>query len=162
VADESRRLVNVVDNLIVEARVRVSGLAATVEAIHLDEEIRSIWNQFHHDDGWELRIEGSGSVQADRVRLRQLLTNLVDNALTVGESPLRVAILEKSNVLIGHFENGGAAFLEPFSEFSPEQVPTAKGHTGLGLRAARTLAQSMSGDLQYRDGAFVLSLPTSR
>jgi signal transduction histidine kinase len=162
VADESRRLVNVVDNLIVEARVKVNGLVSSVEALDLDEELRAIWTQVHPAEGWELQIEGKGSVRADRHRLRQLLTNLLDNALSVGASPLRVAITETSDRLIGEFENCGAAFQEPFGEYLPEQVPTVKGHTGLGLRAARTLAQAMSGDLHYHNGTFVLSLPSSR
>lgn len=159
VADESRRLVNVVDNLIVEARFEATGLESSVEPVELDEEIQLIWEQFRLEHGWELRIEGAGTVWADRVRLRQLLTNLVDNAVSVGEPPLRVAITARSDLLVGQFENGGLPVFEPFGEPNAEAVPTVRGRTGLGLRAARTLARSMRGDLRYLDGAFVLSLP---
>ncbi|CAN5823534.1 hypothetical protein BH18ACT6_BH18ACT6_07390 [soil metagenome] len=163
VADESRRLVNVVDNLIVEARVEATGLASAAEIVNLNEEILATWKQFNLEDRWQLRIEGAGAVWADRQRLRQLLTNLVENVVSVGQPLLRVAISSQHDAtggrLVGEFEHGGAFIFEPFGEFSGDQSPTSKGQTGLGLRAARTLAQSMSGDLKYRDGAFLLSLP---
>lgn len=115
--------------------------------------------------------EGVG-VLADPLRLRQILTNLVANALRHGKGLVDVRIgVEDEDIVFRVCDRGTgvpAAMVDrlfrPFERFGTEQDPRAS--TGLGLALSRQLAQAMGGDLQYRPreggGAeFVLRLPRS-
>ena len=164
VADESRRLANVLENLVVEARSEATGLATRPEAIDLAVEIETIWGQLDPSSGWTLDVVGGGLATADRLRTRHLIKNLLDNSIRHGAPPVQVDIAAAVGVLVCTFRDalGG---VDPtiesrlFHEYEPDSAHTRAEGTGLGLRIARILARSMGGDLLYADGSFVLSLP---
>lgn len=113
-----------------------------------------------------------GGVLADPLRLRQILTNLVTNALRHGSGLVEVRIVAVGDeIAIRVCDRGSgvpAAMIDrlfkPFERFGSELDPRAS--TGLGLALSRQLAQAMGGELQYRPreggGAeFELRLPRS-
>ena len=92
VGDESRRLANVLENLVVEARSEATGLATKSESVDLAVEIEANWAQLDPSNGWTLDVVGGGLVIADRLRTRHLIKNLLDNSIRHGRSPVRVDI----------------------------------------------------------------------
>ena len=164
VGDESRRLANVLENLVIEARSEATGLATKSEAVDLAIEVETIWGQLDPPADWTLHVVGDGLALADRLRTRHLIKNLLDNSLRHGVSPVRVDISTAGGMVVCSFRDAGGGVdreIEErlFHEYEPESAHTRAGGTGLGLRIARILARSMGGDLVYAGGSFVLSLP---
>ena len=95
-------------------------------------------------------------VLADRHRLRQVLVNVVGNAIkfTPEGGTIRVgasmdgtqAIIEVSDTGIGIPADRLEAIFEPFVQVEDSLTRTAAG-TGLGLAISRDLARAMDGDL---------------
>jgi signal transduction histidine kinase len=163
VGDESRRLANVLENLVVEARSEATGLATKSETVDVAVEIEAIWAHLDPSNGWTLDVVGGGLAVADRLRTRHLIKNLLDNSIRHGRSPVRVDIGSTAGVVVCSFRDAAGGVdrtveARLFHEYEPESAHTRAGGTGLGLRIARILARSMGGDLVYADGAFVLSL----
>lgn len=113
-----------------------------------------------------------GAVLADPLRLRQILTNLVANAIRHGKGEVEIGIdadAETVRILVSDRGDGIAEemvsrLFMPFERFGPEKDPRAS--TGLGLALSRQLAQAMRGDLVYRNregggAVFELTLPRS-
>jgi len=164
VADESRRLANALENLVVEARSEATGLATRSESVDMASEIETIWTQLDPSSDWTLDVAGGGLAMADRLRTRHLIKNLLDNSIRHGLSPVRVVIGTKDGLVFCTFRDAGggvdrAIEARLFHQYEPESAHTRAGGTGLGLRIARILARSMGGYLLYADGSFVLSLP---
>ncbi|HEY7889440.1 MAG TPA: HAMP domain-containing sensor histidine kinase, partial [Steroidobacteraceae bacterium] len=113
------------------------------------------------------------SARADRIKLEQVILNLLSNAMKFtssgGEIELSAGVLE-SNVWISVRDTGigvSAADLDrifaPFMQVG-RSLASPKEGTGLGLAISRDLARAMNGDLvaQSEEGVgstFTLSLP---
>jgi signal transduction histidine kinase len=110
-------------------------------------------------------------VRGDRDRLRQVLTNLLDNAVKYSPSGGEVeveALSEDGRITVEVRDHGPgvapehqALIFEKFGRVSGEH---AKPGTGLGLFIARSIAQAHGGSLEVRSGAgngasFTLELP---
>jgi two-component system sensor histidine kinase/response regulator len=111
-------------------------------------------------------------VQADAERVRQIINNLVSNAVKYGGTSARVGIsLERSpgRALISVTDRGkgmdASELPRIFDRFHRAEGSTGQGH-GLGLYIASALAQLHGGTLQVRSqreegSTFTLSLPLS-
>jgi signal transduction histidine kinase/CheY-like chemotaxis protein len=99
-------------------------------------------------------------LEGDALRLRQVLTNLVGNAIkftTQGEVELRVAVVEQSaeeallrvtvrDTGIGITPQGRARLFEPFRQ--AHAAPARRyGGTGLGLAICKRLVEAMGGQI---------------
>lgn len=108
--------------------------------------------------------------RADPRRVRQIIRNLVSNAVRYGGPEIDVAIRSSGDrIELAVRDNGHPIppeeverIFRPFQRGSGPDVPTS---VGLGLTVARKLARLMDGDLTYRreNGrtVFVLSLPAA-
>jgi len=102
--------------------------------------------------------DGERAVLADPLRLRQILTNLVSNALRHGRGLVEVDLVDeggRGGIRIAVSDRGPGVsagmverLFQPFERFGPEKDPRAS--TGLGLALSRQLAQAMGGELTYR------------
>lgn len=157
----------------------------TVEVV--DFNLRSLiaqtvmfWQGEARAKGLSLRLEGASSVPAcvrgDPMRMRQVLNNLISNAVkftSQGSVTLRLQVWaeEPSHyaVLIEVADTGPGMTAEQLDRlFTPfdqttEGVSARHGGTGLGLSISRDLAQLMGGRLTARSrkgegAAFTLSL----
>src|SRR5262245_7290636 len=110
-------------------------------------------------------------IRGDRDRLRQVLTNLLDNAVKyspTGEAVEVEAFAENGRISIEVRDSGPGVAPEHqsliFEKFGRVTGENAKPGTGLGLFIARSIAQAHGGSLEVhpRDGrgaAFALELP---
>jgi len=113
-------------------------------------------------------------VRGDRVRLRQVMTNLLDNAVKYSPAGGEVeveALAEDGRISIEVRDRGPGIAAEHhaliFEKFGRVTGEHAKPGTGLGLFIARSIAEAHGGSLEVRprDGqgtAFALELPAGR
>jgi signal transduction histidine kinase len=168
IVSEAQEVADIVDDLLVAARLKVGILSFRPERVRLDACARDVLHAL--GDEWApVRLEGTGTCYADPLRLRQILRNLLTNAQRYGGSEITVAISQ--NGPSAHLEvmDNGLGIPAPDIDrvFQPyEQAHDDKGQphsVGLGLYVGRELARLMDGDLTYeRRGemtVFNLSLP---
>ena len=111
-------------------------------------------------------------IRGDAERLRQVLVNLIDNAVKyspVGDEVAVRARRENGRVLVEVSDNGPGIPLDQqrliFEKFGRADVPGgSKPGTGLGLFIARSIAEAHGGSLEVRSRpdagtTFVLALP---
>jgi signal transduction histidine kinase len=111
-------------------------------------------------------------VRGDRERLRQIVTNLIDNAIkySPGGDEVEVAVrAANGSVRVVVTDHGPGIPGEQqrliFEKFGRAEVPgSSKPGTGLGLFIARSIAEAHGGTLDVRSGpdpgaTFVLTLP---
>jgi len=113
------------------------------------------------------------TIQADSERLRQILDNLVSNAIKYGGTPARVEFaleLSPGRATISVTDHGqgmdASELPRIFDRFHRAEGSTGQGH-GLGLYIASALAQLHGGSLQVHSqrgegSTFTLSLPLGR
>jgi signal transduction histidine kinase/CheY-like chemotaxis protein len=117
------------------------------------------------------QVEDDRRVLADPMRLEQMLSNLVGNALKYGRAPyvvrvepdperanrLRIAVIDSGEGVPEDFRD------QLFREFSRPSGAVSTG-TGLGLYVVRCLAEAQAGTVDYSPGqtggaVFALTLP---
>lgn len=121
----------------------------------------------------EVVAQGEGSVVGDAGRVRQIVTNLVGNAIkftdagavtvSLSASPEGAFVLTVCDTGPGVPPGWQDSIFEPFVQVSGQRMQG----TGLGLSIARRLARLMGGDLQLVDAAgqgsrFEARLPLAR
>ncbi len=164
IATETRDVVDIVEDLLVAARVDSGQLAVNPEPCNLAEEARRV-----------AEVLGNVEVQADAiwtyadpVRLRQVLRNLVSNAHRYGGSEIRARIRAEDGWAVAEVRDTGNPLpdemrLRIFEPYESGAHGRVTGSVGLGLHVARTLSRLMGGDLSYtHDGTeavFRLELP---
>ncbi|GAB5439933.1 MAG: hypothetical protein Fues2KO_02820 [Fuerstiella sp.] len=155
-----------------------------VDVMQVVEDVRSLMAARAKDEGIPLYFEYRGEIPArvtgDKVRIRQILVNLVANALKfTDEGEVRVVVsmdqgdgnasfcIDVRDTGIGMTEEQQRNLFVPFTQATRE---TARkfGGTGLGLSISKRLADAMHGNIQVRSvkgkgSTFRLVLPiTSR
>lgn len=143
------------------------------------EEVVALLESQAEAKGLTLRAESCGSesprVLADLRRMRQVLTNLVGNAIKFtekGSVVLRCTRSEDGKVLVAVSDTGigiaPEALPRIFGEFyqADGNLTRSYGGTGLGLAIAQRFARLMGGDVlveseQGRGSTFTLVLPTA-
>jgi signal transduction histidine kinase len=173
IADQASDLANIVQDLLVIGRSDGGGsIAINPEPIDIEQELTACLKLYLPPDcSVERDFESSRPVTADPLRLRQVLRNLLTNAVRYGGPSLRAIV--KQNTLfttIALWDNGIGIPPEDVEEIFQPYVrsstgPALPGSMGLGLAVARKLSQMMGGDLAYhrRDdwSVFEMTLPTA-
>jgi two-component system sensor histidine kinase MtrB len=173
IADQSRDLANIVQDLLVIGRVDAGGsIVINAAEVEVASELATALELYVPADR-ACSLEGGDGLTAwvDPSRLRQVIRNLVTNAVRYGgpeikaragqEGPLTVVTLSDSGP--GVPPEDVARIFEPYVRSN--SGPAHPGSMGLGLAVARKLSLLMGGDLSYRrhDGwsTFELRLPSS-
>ncbi len=127
------------------------------------DEISRVWSLAPQLDV-VLRAPGLvWSAEMDERAVREILANLLDNARRHAHARIVVAIVPGEQTVDIRVADDGTGV-------APDAVDTifqrfvsldGLGGCGLGLPIARDLARASGGDLVYRDGGFVISLPLS-
>ncbi len=183
ISDAGVMMKALLDDLLDHAKLDAGRM--TVEAV--DFNLRSLiaqtlmfWQGEARAKGLNLRIEGARSmppsVKGDPMRLRQVLNNLISNAMkftTEGSVTLRLSawseepsdyalLIEVADTGPGMTQDQLTRLFTPFDQ-TAEGVSARHGGTGLGLSISRDLAELMGGRLTARStqgegAAFTLSL----
>jgi signal transduction histidine kinase len=104
-------------------------------------------------------VPGTYPVLADRVALKRILGNVVDNAINYGRcAHVRLAAVSATAVLTIADEGPGVAeadretLFEPFTRLDPSRNRRTGG-SGLGLAVTRTLVEAHDGSIRFVDAA---------
>lgn len=168
IADQSREVANIVEDLLVATRADVESLPMHPEPLLLADEIRRVVAR--DAASVSVAIEGDEELTAwvDPLRFRQILRNLLSNAHRYGGDAVTVTVSAATDrVLVEVADNGAGvppgeeeAIFQPYTRGRSDRA--LPGSIGLGLPVSRRLARLMGGDLVYRrdrGSVFELSMP---
>ncbi|MDP3406147.1 MAG: ATP-binding protein [Brevundimonas sp.] len=187
ISDASLMMKALLDDLLDHAKLDAGRM--TVEATDFNPrsliaQTLMFWQGEARARGLKLRVEGArqmpNSVKGDPMRLRQVLNNLMSNAMkftTEGSITLRLSawleepsdyaiLIEVADTGPGMTRDQLARLFTPFDQ-TIEGVSARHGGTGLGLSISRDLAELMGGRLTARShpgkgAAFTLSVVLPR
>lgn len=171
IADQAQEMAMIVEDLLVAGRIDSDALSIREGVVDLEEEIEAVVRSLGDKevDITVRVIPGADKLYADSLRVRQILRNLVTNAVRYGDPPVRIkAVRARNQVIVAVSDHGEGVpesalekMFQPFSRFGA--VEGQPSSVGLGLHVARRLARLMGGDLVYKDDAalttFLLTLP---
>jgi len=177
IASQSERLARITDEVLLASRLDSGAVTVNQETVDVAEIVRetaaTMERHLKRLASFELRLPGSANVTGDRDRIRQIVTNLIDNAakysreggtITVSveehDGEVRVSVTDEG---IGIPAAEQEAIFEKFYRVDPEQTQGGGG-TGLGLYISRELARRMNGEIfvdsePSHGSTFVLQLP---
>lgn len=153
----SENLSHIIDNLIELSRHQSDQLRPTKERTDIEEFIRETMRlEVSHLDEHSVSLNIAGElpqVEVDRIRLRQILRNLLDNAAkySPANTQIRISAREESgHILIGVSDRGKgisvpdqARLFEPFQRL--QEKPGTTPGLGLGLLVCKRLVEAHGG-----------------
>ncbi|MFV1960454.1 MAG: sensor histidine kinase, partial [Acidimicrobiia bacterium] len=172
IAIQSRELAELVEDLLVASRADGGTLSIRPDVVDLRDQAEKVLQgvQESHPTDKEIILRGEGVVAwADPLRVRQVIRNLLTNAIKYGGGQIVLGVSEnegRAQVMVAD-DGVGVPVLESDLIFEryyrSAQSPTQPGSVGIGLAVSRQLADMMDGTLEYINGEnqhrFVLSLP---
>ncbi len=166
---ESRRLGRLAEDLLVLARLddgRVPLRPVVVSLASVVGPVRDAYADRAAVEGryLEVAVEPGLAVRADPDRLRQLVTNLVDNALAHGHGTVTITVQEGAGDLVLSVEDEGPGLGEDIASqaFRPfSRGSAAGGGAGLGLALVSVIARAHGGGawIDADRGHVVVRLP---
>lgn len=158
-----------IEDLLVAYRDNMSQVAVSIHEFDVTKEVERVLEVVEYPV--DIRVlEDSPRIMADPRRTRQILRNLVSNAMRYGGEQIQVSIEKAGDRVEVKVQDSGKPILDSdveriFRAYERGKGPSHSASVGLGLNVARRLARLMDGDLTYRheDGwsEFVLSLPSA-
>jgi signal transduction histidine kinase/PAS domain-containing protein len=173
IADQSKDMADMVEDLLVAARAEIGTISVRPQTVYLRSQAEAALaaiDSMHTD-----RVQvtgGPGKAWADPTRTRQIIRNLLTNAIRYGGDKVVAEASSSGDFTVLSVRDNGPGLPQTEWEriFEPYQrahdVPTQTGSIGLGLTVSRQLARLMGGNLTYRSAAeesiFELTLPASQ
>lgn len=178
----AEHLLQLIDQVLDVARFDVGSLRLHLERVNVNEVTAEACDLVRPQaDHKALRFtcefgthEGLHRVHADRQRIRQILLNLLTNAVKFtdhGDVEVRTAYDEQEDVAVIHISDTGVGLapqeadriFQPFYQVEAARKKRAPG-TGLGLSISRRLAHAMRGTIRVvsekgKGSRFTLVLP---
>ena len=170
IAEQGLEMAHLVDDLLVAARGDFSSIELDLTTFDVAREVPRLVSGLGEDLKL-VEVDDDCHAVADVMRVRQILRNLITNALRYGGPGVHVACSGfEDRVVIAVSDDGteiaAAArerIFEPYQRAHDE--PTQPASVGLGLTVSRRLARLMGGDLTYRResgrNVFELTLPAA-
>ncbi|MDF1595886.1 MAG: PAS domain S-box protein [Acidimicrobiia bacterium] len=173
IADQATEVSAIVQDLLVAARADIGTITISPTVIQVSEEVEAAIKTVPPDLTDRIQFDiTSVSAWADPGRFRQIIRNLVSNALRYGGPSVRIhAHNGGGRAVINVTDDGAGIALEDRQRiFDPyyraHDTPSQPASVGLGLSVSRQLAVLMGGDLSYdySDGlsTFSVRLPAGR
>jgi signal transduction histidine kinase len=175
IADETNRLATLIGDVLDTSRIEAGTFSYRFTEVDVAELVRTTVAGFAlHQDEVSVIAHADGvvpSVRGDRERLRQVLRNLLENAVKyspAGEAVDVRARAEDGRVLVTVEDSGPGIPAEQhgliFERFGRANVGLGKPGTGLGLFIARSIAEAHGGTLSVvsapgKGAVFTLELP---
>jgi len=162
VVDEAKRLSRLVENLLAYARITDIAQAYAFEPLPVGVLFQDIQQEFEaqlDEAGFDLQINlpsNVGPVRGDRLALRLLFDNLIDNSIRYSKAERRVHLTAEStgSTVTIHVSDSGIGI-------PPEEIPLVtqkfvrgrrapSGGSGLGLAIATRIARDHHGALSIQ------------
>jgi PAS domain S-box-containing protein len=170
ISQEGQDVLHLVEDLLATARADAGELAVTSVSVNLRAQAAQVLESLDPQSVSGVSLRGD-SVRAigDPTRVRQILRNLVSNALRYGGDEVEIVVATEGNAAIVTVSDDGPAIppsdveriFEPYQRAATARVSTAS--VGLGLSVSRQLARLMGGSLVYHHdhgrSSFRLALP---
>jgi len=170
VVRQATDLTNIVNDLLVAAKTDTGTLQVAKVPVTLRAQTAQALEAFEHEQASHIVLTGEATrAMGDPHRVRQIVRNLVSNALRYGGGTIRVemsADADTARVLV--CDDGSPIPARDrdriFEQYQrAHDVPELADSLGLGLAISRQLARRMDGDLTYRheggESIFELALP---
>jgi len=173
IAAQSKELAELVEDLLVASRADFGNLSIRPEPTDLRDQVEMVIGGLGESGASRnFTVEGRpAEAWADPLRVRQVIRNLVTNAVKYGGQEIGVELLEADGFVKVVVSDSGSGVSERevgliFERYYRSAAsPTQPGSVGIGLAVSRQLAEMMGGSLDYVTGserhAFVLALPLS-
>jgi signal transduction histidine kinase len=176
IGDETSRLAELVGDVLDTSRIEAGTFSYRFEEVDLgsvvDEAVEAAVLAQQEVPVLASVRSGLPSIRGDRARLRQVLGNLIENAVKYSPEggEVRVSAATGNGAVLIDVRDSGPGIPRDqqariFEKFGRVDVPGAsKPGTGLGLFIARSIAEAHGGSLEVTSGAelgatFTLSLP---
>ncbi len=155
IADQSREISNIIDDLLVAARAEVGSLIVVPEETDVAEQVRAVVRSCAPEAREAIGLDlEPAPAWADPARARQIVRNLVSNALRCGGKQIGILVRRREGHASSCVCDDGPGIPEEhrIAIFEPHRQggQPASGSLGIGLHVSRTLARAMGGDLVYR------------
>jgi two-component system OmpR family sensor kinase len=154
-AEETDRLVQLAEDLLVIARSDQGKLPVRLTAVDADDVLADVKERFairSRETNRAIVAESTDGLHltADPLRLRQALGNLVDNALRYGGGTVRLSARSSNGNVELHVSDDGPgfppAFIDSaFDRFSRADASRSRAGTGLGLAIVDAIAKAHRG-----------------
>ena len=179
-ASEAGRIVTMLQDLLDVARADNGTMHFQLSCLVLKDLVQEVVEMTRQGTNRHLRIESNSdpiAIKADEMRLKQVLVNLLDNAIKYsveGEEPVTVKIDKQGDRVILAVSDGGIGI--PLAEqtrifdrfYRVDEARTrTTGGTGLGLSIVKTLVEGMGGSISVRSqpgagSTFTIIFPVCR
>ena len=170
-SQETDRLAQLAGDLLLIASADQGGLRLRTEPLSARELLESVRARF----AWRAEAEGRPlmldappeiAVHADRIRLEQAMSNLLDNALRHGAGTVTLQAHASNGAVELHVRDQGSGFppefLErPFEPFSRTPGARSGSGAGLGLSIVETIAVAHQGSVaasNHREGGAAVAI----
>ncbi len=170
IGEQSVELASIIEDLLVAARADLGTLNFKPEPVVVADELAVTLAATKTRGGPAPEVIGTcRRANVDRLRFRQIVRNLLTNAVRYGGDDVRVELADVGQEVSVRVTDNGIGVAVGFEEtiFEPYQsahnAKTQPSSVGLGLAVSRQLAWLMKGDLRYlREGGrtvFELTIP---
>jgi len=158
IADQAQEVSYIVEDLLVAARADTDTLSFHPRIIDLRHEVDGVLSLTRHRGAPTVEVHHDGDAVlgfADPARIRQVLRNLLGNAIRHGSPPIvvevenapggvRVAVTDSGS---GIPPEGETLMFQPYARFAERSGQPSS--VGLGLFVSRRLMELMGGSLSY-------------
>jgi len=169
IISEANDLSRMVDDLLTTARLDAGALHFQLENLNAVDEIQEVVGPLERS-GAAIAVQAQPSlVRSDRLRLRQVIRNLLSNARKYGGPNVRIVAEPVSGWFEIRVEDDGAGIPDELRErlfqryLHEEDRPRVLGSVGLGLSIVGALAEGMGGAVWYERHhgwtSFVVRIP---
>ncbi len=144
-AESTARLSRLADDLLLLARADEGRLPLKAEETDVADLVHEVGKRFG------VRVETEPLVvRADRLRLEQALTNMLDNAVRHGSGDVLLTARRQNGSVELHVLDEGTGFPDGFLEHAFERFsradPASRDGSGLGLAIVETIARAHGGE----------------
>ena len=167
--EQSNDMSDLIDDLLIAARADIGNVIVRSEAVELNVQVQTVIAGIAVPPGTTIvsSVE-PGVVDADSVRVRQILRNLLTNAVRYGGPNIEARMSSSRGAIAIEIVDDGDGIPQAdqkriFQAYErAHDTPGQPGSVGIGLTVSRALAELMGGSLTYRcdgESVFTLELP---
>ena len=154
--DQAWDLAGIVDDLLIVARAELGDLEVASVSVNIGANVAQVIESMG-SRGRRVTVDGDPSLTGtgDPAKYRQVLRNLLSNAITHGSEPIRVDVTSSEGHAVARIIDHGSGLPNDLAESAFNQYTTGTnagppGQIGVGLWICRELSGLMGGHLEYR------------